>query len=74
MLAIYRFLFPSKPDGTAISLLLLALRILFGGLLLTHGIQKWTNFRKCQPYSLIRWELVVRFHSDLLSLGNWLVR
>ena len=44
MLAIYRFLFPSKPDGTAISLLLLALRILFGGLLLSHGIQKWTNF------------------------------
>ena len=44
MLAIYRFLFPSKPDGTTISLLLLALRILFGGLLLTHGIQKWTNY------------------------------
>ena len=33
-----------KPDGTAISLLLLALRLLFGGLLLSHGIQKWTNF------------------------------
>lgn len=44
MLAIYRFLFPSKPDGTTISLLLLALRILFGGLLLSHGIQKWTNY------------------------------
>lgn len=44
MLAIYRFLFPSKPDGTAISLLLLALRILFGGLMLTHGLQKWTNY------------------------------
>lgn len=44
MLAIYRFLFPSKPDDTAISLLLLALRILFGMLLLSHGIQKWTNY------------------------------
>lgn len=44
MLAIYRFLFPSKPDDTAISLLLLALRILFGMLLLAHGIQKWTNY------------------------------
>ncbi|WP_455641066.1 DoxX family protein [Parabacteroides sp.] len=44
MLAIYRFLFPSKPDGAAISLLLLALRILFGGLMLTHGLQKWTNY------------------------------
>ena len=36
--------FPMKPDGTAISLLLLALRLLFGGLLLSHGMQKWTNF------------------------------
>ncbi|RHJ93417.1 DoxX family protein [Parabacteroides bouchesdurhonensis] len=44
MLAIYRFLFPLKPDGAAISLLLLALRILFGGLLLTHGLQKLTNY------------------------------
>lgn len=44
MLSIYRFLFPSKPDGTAISLMLLVLRILFGGLLLVHGIQKLNNF------------------------------
>lgn len=44
MSAFYKFLFPMKPDGTAISLLLLALRLLFGGLLLSHGIQKWTNF------------------------------
>ena len=34
MSAFYKFLFPMKPDGTAISLLLLALRLLFGGLLL----------------------------------------
>jgi len=33
-----------KPDGMAISLFLLSLRILFGVLLLTHGIQKWNNF------------------------------
>ena len=46
MSAFYKFLFPMKPDGTAISLLLLALRLLFGGLLLSHGIQKWTNFEK----------------------------
>ena len=44
MSAFYKFLFPMKPDGTAISLLVLALRLLFGGLLLSHGIQKWTNF------------------------------
>ena len=30
MSVIYKFLFPSKPDGTAMSLLILALRILFG--------------------------------------------
>lgn len=41
---IYRFLFPSKPDGTAISLLILALRILFGVLLLLHGVQKWAGY------------------------------
>ena len=46
MSAFYKFLFPMKPDGTAISLLLLALRLLFGGLLLSHGIQKWTNFER----------------------------
>jgi len=33
-----------KPDGMAISLFLLSLRILFGVLLLIHGIQKWNNF------------------------------
>ncbi len=31
MSAFYKFLFPMKPDGIAISLLLLALRLLFGG-------------------------------------------
>lgn len=44
MLVVYRFLFPSKPQGNAFSLFLLALRVLFGILLLSHGIQKWTNF------------------------------
>lgn len=43
MLTVYRFLFPSKPDDTAMSLLLLALRILFGVLLMSHGVQKWVN-------------------------------
>ena len=35
MSVIYKFLFPSKPDGTAMSLLILALRILFGVLLMS---------------------------------------
>lgn len=44
MSVVYKFLFPSKPEGNAFSLFLLALRILFGVLLLSHGVQKWTNF------------------------------
>ncbi len=41
---IYRFLFPANTSGKAVSLFLLALRILFGGLFLYHGLQKWSNF------------------------------
>ena len=44
MSVIYKFLFPSKPDGTAMSLLILALRILFGVLLMSHGVQKWASY------------------------------
>ena len=44
MLAINKFLFPSKPDDTATSLLLLAFRVLFGVLMLSHGLQKFVNF------------------------------
>lgn len=44
MKTILKFLFPIKPDSTNVSLFLLALRILFGGLLLMHGLQKLNNF------------------------------
>lgn len=44
MNAILKFLFPLKPEGHNISLLLLAFRILFGILLMTHGVQKWMQF------------------------------
>ena len=44
MSVIYRFLFPSKPEGNAFSLFILALRIIFGVLLFSHGVQKWVNF------------------------------
>lgn len=44
MSSILRFLFPMKPDATSMSLFLLALRILFGVLLLIHGIAKWQSF------------------------------
>lgn len=43
---IYDFLFPTKSNTTKVSLLLLAVRIIFGILLMNHGIQKWTNFQE----------------------------
>lgn len=44
MKMILNFLFPSKPDAKDYSLLLLLFRILFGVLLMTHGLQKLSNF------------------------------
>ena len=43
---IYSFLFPTKSNTTKVSLLLLAVRLIFGILLMNHGIQKWTNFQE----------------------------
>lgn len=43
---IYRFLFPSNPNSTAVSLFLLAFRLLFGLLLMNHGIQKWAGYEE----------------------------
>ena len=34
-----RLLFPSRPDGTAASAILLIVRIVFGLLLMNHGIE-----------------------------------
>ena len=62
-LMIYNFLFPTKPNTTKTSLLLLVVRIIFGVLLMNHGIQKWSNFQElsavfpdplglCSPISL----------------------
>ena len=41
-----QLLFPAKPDGTATSAMLLIARIVFGILLMNHGIQKWSNFQE----------------------------
>lgn len=38
------FLFPARPYSTSESWFLLAFRLLFGILLLTHGIAKWSSF------------------------------
>ena len=44
MTTFLRFLFPTAPYGAGASWLLLAARIAFGALLMTHGIAKWQNF------------------------------
>ena len=43
---IYNFLFPTRPNTAKVSLFLLAVRIIFGILLMNHGIQKWSNFQE----------------------------
>lgn len=43
---IYDFLFPTKLYTTKVSLFLLATRIIFGILLMNHGIQKLSNFHE----------------------------
>lgn len=40
-----QFLFPAKPNKKAVSAILLLARIVFGILLMVHGIQKWTSFQ-----------------------------
>ncbi|MGI6814506.1 DoxX family protein [Bacteroides sp. KG156] len=40
-----QFLFPAKPNEKAVSAILLLARIVFGILLMVHGIQKWTSFQ-----------------------------
>ena len=37
---IYNFLFPTKPNTTKVSLFLLAVRIIFGILLMNHGLSR----------------------------------
>ena len=41
-----RFLCPVKPDGTFISVILLIVRVVFGVMLMNHGIDKWANYQE----------------------------
>ena len=41
-----RFLFPVKPDVTFISVILLIVRVVFGVMLMNHGIDKWANYQE----------------------------
>ncbi|MFA6779251.1 MAG: DoxX family protein [Paludibacteraceae bacterium] len=40
----HRFLFPASYNDLKSSILLLFLRLAFGGMLMTHGVNKWLNF------------------------------
>lgn len=42
----YKFLFPNRPDTIKASMLILAARIIFGTLLLSHGVQKLIGFQE----------------------------
>ena len=44
MTQFYQFLFSEKPKHKLFSLTILVLRMLFGFLLMSHGIQKWAHF------------------------------
>lgn len=45
MYELREFLFPSSMDESSISVFLLCARIIFGGLLMFHGMQKCMNFK-----------------------------
>ncbi|MCM1312941.1 MAG: DoxX family protein [Bacteroides sp.] len=39
-----KFLFPSQPSSTLVSVLLLSARVILGVLLLNHGVEKWASY------------------------------
>lgn len=45
----YNFLFPQSFRGNGVSLLILALRLFFGILFFTHGLDKLANFNEMLP-------------------------
>ena len=45
----YNFLFPQSFRGNVVSLLILALRLFFGILFFTHGLDKLANFNELLP-------------------------
>ena len=45
----YNFLFPQSFRGNGVSLLILALRLFFGILVFTHGLDKLANFNELLP-------------------------
>ena len=57
----YKFLFPQSFRGKGVSLLILVIRVIFGVLFFTHGVDKMMNFNN----------LVGQF-PDVLGLGSYM--
>lgn len=58
---LYKFLFPHSFRGTGVSLLILILRLFFGVLFFSHGIDKMMNFN-----------VLVDSYPDVLGFGSYM--
>lgn len=74
-----KILFPHKSTSVPYSLLILALRLLFGILFLKHGIDKWSNFELLQntfpdPLGITsRSSLVLAIFGELICSAGFIV-
>ena len=66
-----RFLFPTNPNGVFISVILLVVRIVFGILMMNHGIDKWANYQELSTVFPDLSASAVPFLWDWPSLANW---
>ena len=57
----YRFLFPQSFRGKGVSLLIFAVRVFFGVLFFTHGLDKMMNFNS-----------IVNNYPNILGLGSYM--
>ena len=57
----YNFLFPQYLRGKGVSLLILAVRVLFGILFFAHGVEKMVNFN-----------ILVNSFPDILGFGSYM--
>ena len=81
---IYNFLFPQSFRGNGVSLLILALRLFFGILFFTHGLDKLANFNELLPnfpnvlgfgsYMSLRASIFCEFCCSLFLIAGLLVR
>ena len=71
MIMLKRFLFPTNPNGVFISVILLVVRIVFGILMMNHGIDKWANYQELSTVFPDPLGIGSPFLWDWPSLANW---